>query len=642
MRTLRSLASNFTNFKQSRATISLAPVSRILHVQRKTYHACNRRLCRTVLTDNSTASARAASAARAGLGIAAAVGAVAACAEAVDVVKNLWFQAARKNDEAELCRILKSGFDVNQRHSLGWTALHVAAVNKHESSLRTLLKAGADPNLGDEFSSVWQTAQEKKLNSIQVLYDREDDFSDRLNNRASFRGCTALHYAVLSNDINIVRILLEAGADPMVENENGHKPVQYAKDNATKELLREYADKFKSIQAERAAEERRRYPLEQRLKEHIIGQEGAIATVAAAVRRKENGWMDEDHPLVFLFLGSSGIGKTELAKQIARYMHKDVKKGFIRLDMSEYQEKHEVAKFIGSPPGYVGHEQGGQLTKKLRQNPNAVVLFDEVDKAHPDVLTIMLQLFDEGRLTDGKGKTIECKDAIFVMTSNIASDEIAGHALQLRREAKAMMEQRQVTEQEKMVAEMMEQVTISKHFKEDVVQPILKRHFRRDEFLGRINEMVYFLPFSRSELIRLVTKELNFWAKRAKDRHDMDLTWDVEVLEILADGYDVHYGARSIKHEVERRIVNQLAAAQEKQLISRGCQLHIAVDDSHHGNRRDSNRKEGGGGGGGGRVSSHEPHQSVLKLQVIKKGQKETVNLLPGPPQPDRDHHSNF
>uniref|UniRef100_A0A663MTZ7 ATPase AAA-type core domain-containing protein n=1 Tax=Athene cunicularia TaxID=194338 RepID=A0A663MTZ7_ATHCN len=116
--------------------------------------------------------------------------------------------------------------------------------------------------------------------------------------------------------------------------------------------------------------------------------------------------------------------------------------GFIRLDMSEFQERHEVAKFIGSPPGYVGHEEGGQLTKKLRQCPNAVVLFDEVDKAHPDVLTIMLQLFDEGRLTDGKGKTIDCKDAIFIMTSNVGSDEIAQHALQLRQEAAEMSKKR--------------------------------------------------------------------------------------------------------------------------------------------------------------------------------------------------------
>ncbi|VDP04167.1 unnamed protein product [Soboliphyme baturini] len=142
-------------------------------------------------------------------------------------------------------------------------------------------------------------------------------------------------------------------------------------------------------------EDRRRFPLEARIKEVLIGQEGAISAVAAAIRRKENGWYDDEHPLVFLFLGSSGIGKTELAKQVAHYLYKDPKKAFIRIDMSEYQEKHEVAKFIGSPPGYVGHEEGGQLTKKLAEFPNAVVLFDEVEKAHPDVLTIMLQLFDE-------------------------------------------------------------------------------------------------------------------------------------------------------------------------------------------------------------------------------------------------------
>merc|ERR1739838_786248 len=165
-------------------------------------------------------------------------------------------------------------------------------------------------------------------------------------------------------------------------------------------------------------------------------------TVAASIRRKQNGWFDENHPLVFLFLGSSGIGKTELAKQLAAYLHQDSKKASIRLDMSEYQEKHEVAKLIGSPPGYIGHDQGGQLTKKLRDNPESVVLFDEVDKAHPDVLTVLLQLFDEGRLTDGKGKTIECKNALFVMTSNLASTEIAEHALQLRREAQEVAKQR--------------------------------------------------------------------------------------------------------------------------------------------------------------------------------------------------------
>ncbi|XP_062491041.1 mitochondrial disaggregase [Pezoporus occidentalis] len=520
-------------------------------------------------------------------------------------------EAARFNNVPEVSRLLVDGADVNARHRLGWTALMVAAISRNSSVVKILLAANADPNLGDDFSSVYETAKEKGLHSLEVLVTREDDFSNRLNIRANFRGCTALHYAVLADDRPTVTLLLEAGANPLQKNEMGHTPLDYARDGEVKDLLKAAETKFQEEQRRREVEERRRFPLEQRLKEHIIGQESAIATVGAAIRRKENGWYDEEHPLVFLFLGSSGIGKTELAKQTAKYIHKDVKKGFIRLDMSEFQERHEVAKFIGSPPGYVGHEEGGQLTKRLRQCPNAVVLFDEVDKAHPDVLTIMLQLFDEGRLTDGKGKTIDCKDAIFIMTSNVASEEIAQHALQLRQEALEMSKKRIAENLEDV--QMTDRITISKQFKEKVIRPILKAHFKRDEFLGRINEIVYFLPFCHAELIQLVNKELNFWAKKAKARHNITLLWDREVMDVLADGYNLHYGARSIKHEVERRVVNQLAAAHEQDLLPRGCTLRIAVEGSDKQLLKGQESSSPGAGPGRG---------PALRLEIVEQGSR--------------------
>jgi ATP-dependent Clp protease ATP-binding subunit ClpB len=556
-------------------------------------------------------------------GLCATVGLLALCHDDNTTNYERLFHFARSGSAADIERLVSRGLDVNKRHELGWTALQVAVVSRNLSTVIALLKFGANPNLPDEFSNVYQVAREKHLNSLQVHIAREDEFSDRLNNRANFRGCTSLHYAVLMDDLTIVKALLDAGANPTLENDSGHRPVAYVKSREIRDLLQQSEQKYVELTKQKEAEERRRFPLEQRLHEHIVGQEGAITTVAAAIRRKENGWYDEEHPLVFLFLGSSGIGKTELAKQIARYLHKDSKKSFIRLDMSEYQEKHEVAKFIGSPPGYVGHDEGGQLTKQLKSCPNAVVLFDEIDKAHPDVLTIMLQLFDEGRLTDGKGQTVECKDAVFIMTSNLASDEIAEHALQLRREAHELHRQRIDGTIDD--TELTEKVTISKHFKENVVQPILKHHFRRDEFLGRINEIVYFLPFSRTELTKLVLREMNFWAQKAKQKHNIDLTWDRKVIDVLADGYDVHYGARSIKHEVERRVVSQLALAHEKQLITKGCSLCLTVENASS----DSELTKSSMSASGNSTSSSASGNClpVIKLQIVNKGHTKDLKL---------------
>ncbi|XP_066018041.1 mitochondrial disaggregase-like [Pocillopora verrucosa] len=176
-----------------------------------------------------------------------------------------------------------------------------------------------------------------------------------------------------------VDLVTDLGADTTPkDNNSGYQAVEYAGTGSMIGFWTKIKDMCLKGKERREIEESWCYPLEMRLKDNIIGQEGAILTVAAAIRRRENGWYDEEHPLVFLFLGSSGIGKTELAKQVARCLHKDNRKCLVRLDMSEYQEKHEVAKMIGAPPGYLGHDQGGQLTKELIKCPNAVVLFDEV------------------------------------------------------------------------------------------------------------------------------------------------------------------------------------------------------------------------------------------------------------------------
>lgn len=233
----------------------------------------------------------------------------------------------------------------------------------------------------------------------------------------------------------------------------------------------------------------------------------------------------------------------------------------------------------------------------LSVGPNAVVLLDEVEKAHPDVLTIMLQLFDEGRITDGKGTTVECKDAIFIMTSNLAQHEIADEAELLRLEASVSSDAQTTgvatvaptdsgTISQKKLSELQEeqlkqgQISLSRQFIEHTIYPILYQHFKRDEFLGRINEVLFFLPFSDDELREITSRELSKWAEKSRKRHGITMTWDADVVDVLADGYNIRYGARSIKYEVERKVVNLIAKAHENDEVLDGGRVHIVVEKS--------------------------------------------------------------
>lgn len=275
--------------------------------------------------------------------------------------------------------------------------------------------------------------------------------------------------------------------------------------------------------------------LEDDLTKRVVGQEFAITAVSDAIRRSRSGLSDPNRPVgVFLFLGPTGVGKTELAKALAEQLFNQ-EEALVRLDMSEYMEKHSVAKLIGSPPGYIGYEEGGQLTETLRRRPYAVVLFDEVEKAHHDVFNILLQVFDDGRITDSKGRVVNCRNALFIMTSNLGSDQLLAKLEQSRSE-------------------------ITKEAVLATIEPILKVHFR-PEFLNRLDEILPFLPLRKDDMQKIVELQLNSLVRRLKER-DILLKWTTEVVAHLAEeGYDPMFGARPLKRLVQQDVVNMLSKA---------------------------------------------------------------------------------
>ena len=276
--------------------------------------------------------------------------------------------------------------------------------------------------------------------------------------------------------------------------------------------------------------------LEKDLEKRVVGQDIALKAVSEAIRRSRSGLSDPNRPIgVFLFMGPTGVGKTELAKALADDLF-DQESAMIRLDMSEYMEKHTVSKLIGSPPGYIGYEEGGQLTEALRRRPYAVVLFDEIEKANPDVFNILLQIFDEGRLTDSKGRTVNCKNALFIMTSNLGSDQLMEH-MQLWEKAHKQ---------------------VSKDTIMATLDPIIKTHFR-PEFINRLDDILPFLPLRKEDMEQIVEIQLADLFKRIKERN-VTLNWTKEVVVLLAEeGYDPYFGARPLKRLIQQKVVNILS-----------------------------------------------------------------------------------
>ena len=312
------------------------------------------------------------------------------------------------------------------------------------------------------------------------------------------------------------------------------------KEEVTADDIAEVVSRWTGIPVNRMLESEREklLHLEDELHKRVVGQEEAISAVANAVRRSRAGLQDPKRPIgSFIFLGTTGVGKTELAKALAEYLFND-EKLITRIDMSEYQEKFSVTRLIGAPPGYVGYDEGGQLTEAVRRKPYSVVLFDEIEKAHPDVFNILLQVLDDGRLTDNKGRTVNFKNTIIIMTSNLGSDYIREKSAQIGTSDESRAQW--LEETRKQLMEMLKQTI-------------------RPEFLNRIDETVVFMPLKESEISRIVELQVNSVCKMLKE-NGITLNVSPEAVELMAKaGYDPEFGARPVKRAIQNLLLNRLS-----------------------------------------------------------------------------------
>ena len=299
-------------------------------------------------------------------------------------------------------------------------------------------------------------------------------------------------------------------------------------DKVTEQDVAEVVGKWTGIPVSRLmeGEVEKLIQMETRLHERVIGQDEAVVAVANALRRSRAGLSDPNRPIgSFLFLGPTGVGKTELARALAEFMF-DSEGAITRIDMSEYMEKHSVSRLIGAPPGYVGYDEGGQLTEAVRRRPYAVILLDEIEKAHPDAFNVLLQIMDDGRLTDGKGRTVDFTNTVLIMTSNVGSQEIAGERIDEQMREK--------------------------------IDAVLTTTFK-PEFLNRIDETVIFHRLSREDITRIVDVQVAMLTERVHERGiEIELTDDARTL--LGNlGYDPTYGARPLKRVIQSKLVDRLA-----------------------------------------------------------------------------------
>ncbi len=333
---------------------------------------------------------------------------------------------------------------------------------------------------------------------------------------------------------------------------DGHSAARMLKEEVDEEDIAKIVSKWTGIPVSRMleGEVKKLVTMEERLRERVVGQDAALSVVANAIRRSRAGLSDPKRPIgSFIFLGPTGVGKTETARALAEFLFDD-EQAMLRIDMSEYMEKHAVARLIGAPPGYVGYDEGGQLTEAVRRRPYAVILFDEIEKAHPDVFNILLQVMDDGRLTDSKGRTVDFKNTVLIMTSNLGAAALTAETLKTEHDMDMARES---------------------------VMRVLREHFR-PEFLNRVDDIVIFRSLGHAQMDSILEMRLNDVRKLLEDRQiSLELTDPARQL-ILAAGSDAAYGARPLKRALQRMVQDPLAMKILDGEILHGAHVRIHAD----------------------------------------------------------------
>ncbi len=414
-----------------------------------------------------------------------------------------------------------------------------------EKRLKATEKQLKELNKKDEQLSTQWESEKTEFDKIKKLKQKIEESQNQFENaqrKGELETAARLKYGIITDlkkQLEEKELQLTKSDKAMIRNE------------VTEEHIAQVVSKWAGIPIARLLQGQRQrlLKMEEHLHQRIIGQAEAVAALCNAVRRSRSGLSDPNRPIgTFLFLGPTGVGKTELSKALADFLFNDPN-AMVRIDMSEFMEQHSVARLIGSPPGYVGYEEGGRLTEAIRRKPYSVILLDEIEKAHPDVFNVMLQIFDDGRLTDGKGKTIDFKNTVIIMTSNIAGQQIQ----QLTEDSGADWE-------------------IEAHVKD-----VLKQFFN-PEFLNRVDETIVFHILSKDDLKKIVDIQLSYLSDRLKARNlEVEFTEKARN-QIMDEAYDPAFGARPLKRTIQQQLENPLATELLAGNFSEGDKIKIDAD----------------------------------------------------------------